>query len=112
MGVGRGKLQTRVVFGARGVMGAELTVYGPNRALHSGHYGNWAANPIALLANLVASMRNDDGRILIAHYYDDVDPITAADRRALQSIPAVDSALRAELEIGGSEAKNTPIGYR
>ena len=37
----------QVVFGARGDMGLEMTVYGPARALHSGHYGNWAPNPAA-----------------------------------------------------------------
>ncbi len=102
----------QIVFGARGVMGAELTTYGPIRALHSGHYGNWAPNPVTLLAGLIASMRNDDGRILIPHFYDDVDPITAADRRALASLPPVDSALRAELQLGGTEAHNAPLGER
>ncbi len=55
----------QVVFGVRGVTGAEITLYGPSHALHSGHYGNWAPNPVTMLANLIASMRNDDGRILI-----------------------------------------------
>jgi len=102
----------QLVFGVRGVTDAELTVYGPSRALHSGHYGNWAPNPITLLANLIASMRNDDGRILVAHYYDDVDPITAADRRALATVPAVDSALRAELELGATEANDALLVER
>src|SRR5689334_9524958 len=61
----------QVVFGARGVMGLELTTYGPTRALHSGHYGNWAPNPAVLMATLIASMRDDDGRITIAHFADD-----------------------------------------
>ena len=73
----------QIVFGVRGVTGVELTVYGPSHGLHSGHYGNWAPNPVTLLANLIASMRNDDGRILIKHFYDDVAPITPAERRAL-----------------------------
>ncbi|MDQ3998316.1 MAG: M20/M25/M40 family metallo-hydrolase, partial [Gemmatimonadota bacterium] len=70
----------QVVFGVRGVVGAELTVYGPRRVLHSGHYGNWAPNPAAMLATLLASMRAPDGRITIAGFYDDVVPVTAADR--------------------------------
>ena len=53
----------QIVFGVRGVMGAELTVYGPARALHSGHYGNWAPNPSMLLVHLLASMRDTEGRI-------------------------------------------------
>ena len=104
--------QQQVVFGVRGVAGVDLTVYGPNRGLHSGHYGNWAYNPITLLANFVASMRNDDGRILIPRFYDDVAAITAAERRALARIPSVDSALRAELSLGGTEAKGAPLVER
>ena len=102
----------QVVFGVRGVTGAEITLYGPSHALHSGHYGNWAPNPVTELANLIASMRNDDGRILIAHFYDDVAPITPAERRALANIPAVDSAMRVETQLGATEAKNAPLVER
>jgi acetylornithine deacetylase/succinyl-diaminopimelate desuccinylase-like protein len=102
----------QIVFGVRGVTGLEVTLYGPNRALHSGHYGNWAPNPITELANLIASMRDDDGRILIPRFYDDVASISPADRRALATIPAVDSALRAELQLGGTEAKNALLAER
>ena len=102
----------QIVFGVRGVTGVELTLYGPNRALHSGHYGNWAPNPITELANLIASMRDDDGRILIARFYDDVTPITAADRRALATVPPVDSALRVELQLGATEAKGALLAER
>jgi acetylornithine deacetylase/succinyl-diaminopimelate desuccinylase-like protein len=102
----------QVVFGVRGSMGLELTVFGPARALHSGHYGNWAPNPLVLLANLIASMRDDDGRILIEHYYDDVRPVSRAERDAIASIPAPDSALRVELLLGGTEANNAPLMER
>jgi acetylornithine deacetylase/succinyl-diaminopimelate desuccinylase-like protein len=94
------------------VTGAELTVYGPSHGLHSGHYGNWAPNPVTLLANLVASMRDDDGRILIKGFYDDVAPITPAERRALATIPAIDSAMRVEVQLGATEAKNAPLVER
>ena len=102
----------QVVFGARGVMGLELTTYGPSRALHSGHYGNWAPNPAALMANLLASMRNDDGRILIAGFMDDVRPISAAERRALGTMPAIDSTLRRALLLGGTEANSALLAER
>jgi len=55
-------------FGARGVTNVELTVYGPIRALHSGHYGNWAPNPIVTLTHLIDSMRDTEARILIEHF--------------------------------------------
>ena len=102
----------QIVFGVRGVTGAELTVYGPSHGLHSGHYGNWAPNPVTMLANLIASMRDDDGRIRIAHYYDDVTPFSAAERRALAQIPAVDSAMRAETQLAATEANDAPLVER
>jgi acetylornithine deacetylase/succinyl-diaminopimelate desuccinylase-like protein len=102
----------QVVFGVRGVVGAELTVYGPRRALHSGHYGNWAPNPGAMLATLLASMRAPDGRITIAGFYDDVIPIMAAERQVLRDAPPVDEALRRELLLGSTEGGDAPIGER
>jgi acetylornithine deacetylase/succinyl-diaminopimelate desuccinylase-like protein len=93
----------QVVFGVRGVVGAELTVYGPRRALHSGHYGNWAPNPAAMLATLLATMRAPDGRITIAGFYDDVVPVTGAERAVLRSAPPVEEPLRRELLIGATE---------
>lgn len=100
--------QTRrpqVVFGARGVMGLEMTVYGPNHALHSGHYGNWAPNPAAQLAGLLASMRDADGTIRVAGYYDDVRPLDASDREALAGIPRVEEDLLREFDLAWSEGR-------
>lgn len=93
----------QVFFGARGVTEVELTVYGPGRALHDGHYGNWAPNPIAMLARLLASMRADDARILIPGFYADVRPLTAADRAAIAAMPKYDATLAAALELGRTE---------
>ena len=102
----------QVVFGVRGVVGAELTVYGPRRALHSGHYGNWAPNPAAMLASLLASMRAADGRITIAGFYDDVVPISDAERAAVRAAPPVDDALRRELLLGSTEGGAETVGER
>jgi acetylornithine deacetylase/succinyl-diaminopimelate desuccinylase-like protein len=93
----------QVVFGVRGVMGLELTVYGPARPLHSGHYGNWAPNPIATLADLLASLRSPDGRILIEGFYDDVLQPTDAERRAIAALPDAETGLRQELALGRTE---------
>ncbi|MES1244119.1 MAG: M20/M25/M40 family metallo-hydrolase [Acidobacteriota bacterium] len=102
--------QTRrmqVVFGARGVTGVEITVYGPNRALHSGHYGNWAPNPAALLVDLLAGLRGPDGDIRIAGFQDDVRPLTESEKAASAAMPPVEDELRRELGLawteGGSE---------
>lgn len=50
-----------LAFGVRGTARLEVTVYGPNRGLHSGHYGNWAPVPGRLLAQLLATMWDADG---------------------------------------------------
>ena len=90
-------------FGARGVFDLELTVYGPVRSLHSGHYGNWAPNPAALLAGLLSSMRDRDGRIRIAGFYDDVRPLTKEEENALNAVPRVEPQLRNDLGIAWTE---------
>ena len=99
-------------FGSRGVTGFELTIYGPNRALHSGHYGNWAPNPATMLANLIASMRDDDGHIKIAGYYDDVRPITPAEHKAIAELPPYDSTLRRTLGLARTEANDALLAER
>ncbi len=55
----------RIALGVRGVAGFRLTVYGPAMSLHSGHYGNVAPNPGARLATLIATMRAEDGTLLV-----------------------------------------------
>jgi acetylornithine deacetylase/succinyl-diaminopimelate desuccinylase-like protein len=87
-------------------------MYGPTRALHSGHYGNWAPNPGVLLANLVASMRDDDGHIRIAGYYDDVKPISPAEHRAIAELPPIDASLRKALGLAQTEANDALLAER
>jgi acetylornithine deacetylase/succinyl-diaminopimelate desuccinylase-like protein len=93
----------QVFFGARGVAGLELTVYGPARPLHSGHYGNWAPNPAVLLTHLLDSLRDEDGRILIPHFYDDVRALSPAEEQVLAALPDVESALKEELALARTE---------
>lgn len=92
-----------ISFGARGVMGLEMTIYGPNRALHDGHYGNWVPNPGAMAANLVAAMRDDDGKILIPGFSDDVRPLIPAEIAAIAALPPVETTLKTDLGIARSE---------
>lgn len=94
----------QVLFGVRGVTDLELTVYGPARSVHSGHYGNWAPNPAVALAHLLAGLRDPDGRVAVAGFYDDVRPLTSAERAALAAVPDADAALRQELALAASEA--------
>ncbi|MVN78674.1 M20/M25/M40 family metallo-hydrolase [Hymenobacter sp. HMF4947] len=87
----------QVVFGARGDVNVGLTVYGPKRPLHSGHYGNWAPNPAMALARLLGSMKDSTGRVTVAGFYDDVVPLTASEKDALHRVPNIDDDIRREL---------------
>ncbi len=91
--------KAQVVFGARGALGFNLTVYGPKRELHSGHYGNWAPNPALMLAHLVASMRGPDGRATIEGFYDSMEALGEAEKRAVAAAPPVENELRRELGL-------------
>lgn len=65
-----------VFFGVRGDVNLHLTVFGAKRPLHSGNYGNWAPNPAWMLVRLLATMKDDEGRVLIPGFYDDILPLT------------------------------------
>ena len=101
-----------ISFGVRGVTGVEITTYGPSRALHSGHYGNWAPNPGMLMVDLLASLRDGEGKILIDHFMEDVVPATAAELAAVRALPPVDDQLRKELLLARTEAKDAPLAER
>ncbi len=81
-----------VVFGVRGIKPLEITVHGANRDLHSGQFGNWAPNPAMMLAQLLASMKDQEGRVLIDGFYEGVAPLTDTERKALDAIPFNDAA--------------------
>ena len=102
----------QVVFGARGVTDVEITVYGPSRSVHSGHYGNWVPNPAVALAHLVSGLRDPDGRIAIAGFYDDVRAVTPAERTALAAVPDVDAAIRQDLALAATEASGARLVER
>ena len=92
-----------VFFGNRGDIGLDITVYGPVRALHSGHYGNWAPNPAMELSRLLASMKDASGRVLIEGYYDDVAPLGDVEKKALAEMPDNDADLERALGIANPE---------
>jgi len=102
-------------FGVRGDVNMEITTYGPKRPLHSGHYGNWAPNPALLLVRLLASMKDEDGRVTVNGFYDDVIPFSAGEKRAMAGIPPVDDLLKKELGFirpeGGGQTLYETYGY-
>ncbi len=96
----------QLVYGVRGSYGFNLRVYGPNRPLHSGHYGNWAPNPIMLLTELINSMRAPDGEILVDGYSDQVVPLSAGELAAIAASPQMDELLATDLGIGIPETED------
>jgi acetylornithine deacetylase/succinyl-diaminopimelate desuccinylase-like protein len=99
----------QIVFGVRGDTHIDLTVYASKRPLHSGHYGNWAPNPAMMLAKLLASMKDDNGRVRIKRFYDDVTPLTPFERKALDEVPPVDEQMKKELGINAVEMKGSSL---
>ena len=73
--------------GMRGLAYLEVTVTGPNKDLHSGHYGGAVANPINELCALIASLHDEDGRVAIPGFYDKVVELSAEDRALLNKAP-------------------------
>ncbi len=98
-----------VVFGARGVTHLAITVYGPNRGLHSGHYGNWAPNPPMMLAQLLAGMKDKSGHVLIPHFYDGITPLTALEKQAVAEAPNNGPMLEKEFALGHTDGNGKTL---
>lgn len=95
----------QLVFGSRGVVTAQITAFGANRPLHSGHYGNWSPNPIVELAHLISNLRTRDAEITIPHFYDSVRPLTPSEQAALKKVPNIDQQLKTEMGLGRTEGQ-------
>jgi acetylornithine deacetylase/succinyl-diaminopimelate desuccinylase-like protein len=93
-----------VVYGARGIATVDLTVFGPKSGVHSGNYGNWMPNPALRLATLLASMKDDDGRVRVAGYYDAVKPLTAEERAMLDAVPDDSARMLRTFGVAAPEA--------
>jgi acetylornithine deacetylase/succinyl-diaminopimelate desuccinylase-like protein len=102
----------QITFGVRGAMDMEVTVYGATRELHSGHYGNWAPDTPQILARLLASMKDENGKVLVEHWYDSADPIGAEEKAALASMPDYDAALKRELGLAWTEGQPASLPDR
>ena len=100
----------QIVFGVRGDTHLDLSVYGPTRPLHSGHYGNWAPNPAMMLAKLLSSMKDENGRVTVKGFYDDVQPLSPAEKKALADVPSVDQQMKQELGIKAQEMRDKSLG--
>ncbi|MBR2379961.1 MAG: dipeptidase [Paraprevotella sp.] len=85
--------------GLRGLAYWEIEVTGPNRDLHSGHFGGAVANPINVLCDLISKLTDADGRITIPGFYDDVEELSKEERQMLASIPFDEDRYKAAIDV-------------
>lgn len=85
--------------GLRGLAYWEVEVTGPNRDLHSGHFGGAVANPVNVLCEMLAQMTDKNGRITIPHFYDDVEELSACEREMLAGIPFDEEQYKAAIGV-------------
>lgn len=89
-----------ITVGLRGLSYLEVAVTGPNRDLHSGIYGGAVANPINVLCEMIASLKDDKGRITIPGFYDKVLTLSAEERELLNKTPFDLEQYKKDLNIG------------
>lgn len=94
-----------ITCGLRGLTYMQVEVTGPNRDLHSGHFGGAVANPANVLTRLVSSLVDDNGHITIPGFYDDVRVLSDDERRAFNSAPFDIEAYKRSLDIGDVEGE-------
>ena len=85
--------------GLRGRAYWEIEGTGPNRDLHSGHFGGAVANPINVLCKMMSDMQDNDGRITLPGFYDDVQPVPQAERQMIAQIPFDEEKYKAAIGV-------------
>ena len=98
-----------VYYGSRGGSGAVIKVHGAIGDLHSGNYGNFVTDPAMALAKLIATMKDENNNVTIKGFYDDVTPLTATERRAIDEIPNIDQKLLEEFGLARQEHPESRI---
>ncbi len=99
----------QIYFGARGDTNLDIKIFGPIHELHSGHYGNWAPNPAMMLARLLASMKDDDGRVLVDGFYNGIEPLSASEKAAVAAAPVNDENLKHEFGLARTEGNGQKL---
>ena len=82
-----GKAVPSITYGLRGLNYYQIEITGPARDLHSGVYGGAVPNPLTVLTELFAKLHDKNFRVTVPGFYDDVDKIPAAERKALNTLP-------------------------
>jgi acetylornithine deacetylase/succinyl-diaminopimelate desuccinylase-like protein len=95
-----------VTYGLRGLAYVEVVLTGPNRDLHSGVYGGAIENPANALAKLIADLHDDDHRVTIAGFYDDVIDLTDEERATYHKLPFDDDAWMASVDVAAVETED------
>ncbi|HYK68862.1 MAG TPA: dipeptidase [Streptosporangiaceae bacterium] len=90
--------------GMRGVVDAEIDLRGPERDLHSGSFGGGVPNPLHVLSDLLSGLHDSDGRVTVPGFYDDVLPISAAERELIARLPFDEKAWLADAGHSGAVA--------
>ena len=91
-----------LVFGNRGIATLTLTAYGPLTAQHSGHYGNYIPNPALALSKVLASMKDDEGRVIIPDFYKGIQ-LDVKTKEVLGAVPSEDQAILERTQIGATD---------
>jgi acetylornithine deacetylase/succinyl-diaminopimelate desuccinylase-like protein len=98
-----------IAYGARGIARVDITVFGPKAGVHSGNYGNWIPNPAQRLAGLLASMKDDEGRILVDGWHDGIVPLSADEEAMVAAVPEDTAAMLRAFGVAASEAAHPKL---
>jgi acetylornithine deacetylase/succinyl-diaminopimelate desuccinylase-like protein len=101
-----------IAYGARGITSVDVTVYGPKVGVHSGNYGNWIPNPAQRLALLLASMKNEQGQVLVAGFNDGIAALSAAEKQMVADVPEDSAAMLRAFGVSAPEAERPRPGQR
>jgi acetylornithine deacetylase/succinyl-diaminopimelate desuccinylase-like protein len=88
-----------IAIAAKGILALDVVVTGPGTDLHSGRHGGGVQNPLHALAQLLAGLHEPDGTVAVGGFYDDVLPLSDADRAALARVPFDEEAYRVEVGV-------------
>ncbi|MDR2835088.1 MAG: M20/M25/M40 family metallo-hydrolase [Bacteroidales bacterium] len=98
-----------IMTGLRGIVGWELIVEGPKQDVHSGHYGGAILNPLNVLCEIIAKLKDETGKITIPNFYDDVLELSEEERKSIQENPFDEKKLKGDLGIIDFQGE---IGYK
>jgi acetylornithine deacetylase/succinyl-diaminopimelate desuccinylase-like protein len=92
-----------IAYGARGIARVDITVFGPKAGVHSGNYGNWIPNPAQRLALLLASMKDEQGRILVDGWHDGIAPLSPEEQAMVAEVPEDRAAMLRAFGVAAPE---------